>query len=96
MIGLKTKSVAAAAVLSALMIGQAHAMTLINRDAVDYELQIEEGGDEAVTRSVTIEAGEMLELCEDGCTIELGNGERESFEGTETVELRDGGFVLAN
>ncbi|MFP3920898.1 MAG: hypothetical protein ACLFPA_03000 [Dichotomicrobium sp.] len=90
----KFVSVLGAAALAALMVTQAQAVTITNRDAIDYELRIEEGGDEMVGRSVTIPSGETLNLCEDGCTMELDNGESESFEGDETVELFDGNLVF--
>lgn len=90
----KFASVLAAAAFAALTVAQAHALTITNRDAIEYDLKIEEGGDEMVSRSVTIPSGETLRLCEDGCTMELDNGESESFEGDETVELFDGNLVL--
>lgn len=91
MIVRKIVALAAAAALALTMVVPANAITITNQDGADYELQIEEaaGG----TSSAMIAAGESLEICEDGCAISLENGERETFEGDETVELRDGGFV---
>jgi len=91
MIVRKTVALAVVAALALTMVVSANAITITNQDATDYELQIKEaaGG----TSSTMIAAGESLEICEDGCTISLQNGERETFAGDETVELRDGGFV---
>jgi len=91
MIVRKTVAMATAAALALTMIVPADAITITNQDAADYELEIEDAAGE--TSSAMIAAGESLEICEDGCTISLENGERESFAGDETVELRDGGFV---
>ncbi|MDH3969284.1 MAG: hypothetical protein OEU56_19890 [Rhodospirillales bacterium] len=85
---------AAALVLS--LAGQAHALTLTNRDTVEQRVQINEGGDEAVTRDVVLGADQTLDgLCEDGCTIALENGVQESFEGDEAVSIENGRFMIA-
>lgn len=84
-----------AAAIGLLWVGQSQALTLTNRDAVDQRLQISEGGDEAVTYDVVISAYETLvELCQEGCTIALENGEQESFEGYEEVSIEEGSFVI--
>jgi hypothetical protein len=85
----------AAAIIASFLAGQAQALTLTNRDAVDQRLQISEGGDETVTYEVVITAHQMLdELCQEGCTIALESGEQESFEGHEEVEIANGRFVI--
>jgi hypothetical protein len=85
----------AAATMALLLAGQAHALTLTNRGAVDQRLQISEGGDEAVTYEVVIAAYEtLIELCQEGCTIALENGEQESFEGYEEVNIEEGSFFI--
>jgi hypothetical protein len=86
----------AAATMALLLTGQAHALTLTNRGAVDQRLQISEGGDEAATYEVVIAAYEtLIELCQEGCTIALESGEQESFEGYEHIHIEDGRFVIA-
>ena len=94
---IKTPLVAlTAAALALTLAGQANALTLTNRDTVDQRVQITEGGDEAVTHDKVVAADQTLdELCEDGCTIALENGEQESFEGYETVFIENGRFVIA-
>jgi hypothetical protein len=93
----KTSTIAlTAASVALLLAGQAYAITLTNRDSVDQQIQISEGGDETVTRDVVLEAGQSLDgFCEGGCTIALESGAQESFEGDETVFIEDGEFRLA-
>ena len=89
------KIVLAAALIGLFITGQAHALTLTNRDAVDQRLLISEGGDETVAYEVVISAYETLvELCQEGCTISLENGEQESFEGYEDVSIEEGSFII--
>lgn len=84
------------AALALLSAGQAQALTVTNRDAADQRLRITDGGDESVTQDVVIAADETLgNLCEDGCTILLGNGVQESFEGYESIYIENGRFVIA-
>ncbi|MDX1402271.1 MAG: hypothetical protein R3245_10140 [Kiloniellales bacterium] len=87
--------VLSAAILALLLAGDGMALTLTNWEAVDQRLQISEGGDETVTYDIVISAHETLvELCQDGCTISLENGEQQSFEGSEEVSIEDGRFVI--
>jgi hypothetical protein len=84
-----------AAAIGLLMVGQAYALTLTNRDAVNQRLQISEGGVEAVTYEVVITAHQTLdELCPEGCIIALENGDEESFEGYEEISIKEGTFVI--
>ncbi len=83
------------ALATLIVAGQAHALTLANRDQVDRRLLITEAGDQAVTQEIFIAADEILEgVCPDGCTIALENGVKESFEGYEDVAIEDGRFVI--
>ena len=85
-----------AAIVVQLVAGQAYAFTVTNRDLSEHSLQITEGGDEAVTRDVVIAPDQTVDdLCEDGCTIVLDNGEQQSFEGYEEVYIEGGRFVIA-
>ena len=91
-----TKIFLAAACTILLLASSAQALTLTNRDPEERRLQITEGGDEAVTHDVIVEADQTREdLCLEGCTIVLDSGEHASFEGDEVVEIEDGRFVIA-
>lgn len=84
-----------AAALALMLSGQAYALTLTNRDAGEHRVQINEGGDEAVTRDIVLTANQKVGgLCEDGCTIALENGVQESFEGDEDVYIENGQFLI--
>jgi len=77
--------------LALLWAGPAFALNLNNLDDVDRRVKISEGGDEIVSQEVVVGAGQTLKgLCMEGCTIENENGEQESFEGDENVNIRDG------
>ena len=93
----KNPKIALVAAASALLLaGQAHALTLTNRDAVEQRLQIVEGDEMPVTQEVVISANQTLDpLCEEGCTIALENGEQNTFTGDEVVIIQDGHFVIA-
>ena len=86
-----------AAVSALLLAGQAHALTLTNHDAVERHLQVAEAwADESAEAAQGISIGanqSLFDLCTEGCTIVLENGEQESFEGTEVVYIESGHFV---
>ena len=83
-----------AAASALLLAGQAHALTLTNRDAVEQRLQIVEGDEMPMTQDFVINANQTLDpICEEGCTIALENGEQNTFEGDEVVYIEDGRFV---
>ena len=91
--GLKAAFIATTSAL--VWAGQAEALTLTNRDAVDRRLQISEASDAIVTYEVVITAHETIfELCQIGCTIVLESGEEETFEGYEEVTIEEGSFVF--
>lgn len=84
-----------AAVLAVSLSGEAQALTLENRDTVAQNVQISEGGDEAVTSEIVVEMDESLDgICLEGCVLALENGVQQSFEGTETVVIEQGLFVI--
>ena len=83
------------ALATLIVAGQAHALTLANRDQVDRRVLITEAGDQAVIQEIFIASDEILQgVCPDGCTIALENGVKESFEGYEDVAIEDGRFVI--
>ncbi len=92
---MKKHAVIALATAALFLASQAQAFTLTNRDTVDQRLKIVEEGDQSETHDVVIGAEQTLEdLCANGCTIGLDNGQEETFEGYETVYIEDGSFVI--
>jgi hypothetical protein len=91
----KTSILAACALASALLVaGQANALTLTNRGTSEQRLKITEFSDEGVTQNIVILAAETLsDVCMEGCTIALDNGEQGSFDGTEVVYIEEDHFV---
>jgi hypothetical protein len=84
-----------AAPLAISLISEAQALTLINRDTVSQTVQINEGGDEAVTSEIAIEMNQTVDgICLEGCILALENGVQEGFEGNETVIIENGDFVI--
>lgn len=85
-----------AATAALLLAGQAHALTLTNRDTVEQRIQINEGGDGSAGRDFVLAADQTVDgICEGGCTIVLENGAEQSFEGYEAVFIEDGHFVIS-
>lgn len=85
------------AVASALLLtaGQSQALTVTNRDTAEQSLQITETGAPA-SRMLVVAPGQTVEdLCPAGCDIALANGTSASFDGNEVVDIRNGGFVVA-
>ena len=84
-----------AVALPMFLSGQAYALTLINRTAVEQNVQISDGDSESVTRDVTLSADQTLDgICDEGCTIILENGVEEDFDGDEVIYIENGEFVI--
>lgn len=80
----------------AMMAGSAHALTLTNNDEVEYGLEVVIGEGDGGVQSYQLPAGQSLsDICDNGCTIKLGNGTEQAFEGNESVTIEDGGFMVA-
>ena len=76
------------------LIGEAHALTLTNRDGSQQRLEISEGGEE-LSRRVVIEPDQTIDgLCTTECTLVLENGDEMTFEVGEDVYIEDGRFVV--
>lgn len=72
---------------------QAEAFVLTNYDTARYEFTMKEGD---TTSEMTLEAEQtMTDLCEDGCTITLQNGEWGRYDGHESVYIQDGKLYVA-
>lgn len=86
----------ALAAAAALLATPVQAATLTNRSADEVVVQINEEGDEIVSKQVTLAPDETVtDVCDQGCVMVLENGAQQSFEGDEIIYLEDGGFVIA-
>jgi hypothetical protein len=82
---------AAAAVLFASV---AHAASITNRDVQEHYLQIVDETGETETQEIVIAANQSVEnICMEGCTINLDDGEPMAISGSEQLVIEDG--VLA-
>ena len=85
------KSVLAGFAIAILLAGAAQAATVVNLTAEAAVVAVTEGADRS---DVTVEPEQTLEFCPAGCFVTLPNGDRHALEGTETIELRDGGVSI--
>lgn len=81
--------VAAVAVFAAT---SAQAITLTNRDTSEHKLVVVEG--EAQKELILQPAQTLKDVCDNGCVIQLTNGEEYEFDGTELVSIEDGIMYL--
>ena len=91
----KSLILAGAGALTLVLAWQAQAMTLTNRDTTDLMVKITDTGDDA-GQDLIIAANETLEdVCENGCTITLEDGQTLDFNGDEDVYIEGGRFIVA-
>ena len=82
--------------LTLSLVGQAQALTLINRDETEYRMLITEQGGESATQEMLVYINDIIDgLCPEGCVISLDSGKRRRFEGHESVYIENGRFVVA-
>lgn len=90
------KTLAATVGTMAMLMGSANALTVTNEDEVDYTFDVILGEGSAETETIELPAGlSVSDFCEQGCTIKLPNGSEQSFEGDESVSIKDGVFMIA-
>lgn len=77
----------------ALMLSQpAGALQLTNHDPVEQKIVVTEKSD---SRDLVIKPSETLkDLCSDGCTMRMPDGEEYEFDGSETVFVEEGLMFL--
>jgi hypothetical protein len=90
----KSLVLAGAGALTLVMAWQAQAMTLTNRDGADLMVTITENGD-STGQDLLIAANQTLEdVCANGCTITLEDGQKLDFNGDEDVSIEGGRFII--
>jgi hypothetical protein len=72
----------------------AMALTLTNSGEDEIQIEVTDLDSNAV-RNISIEPDQTLtELCESSCRLMLQDGTSHDFDGTETVRIQDGEFVI--
>lgn len=90
---LKTAFLLTAATLLAFS-APASALNLTNGGEDQIQVEVTDLDNNAV-RNISIEPDQTLtELCASACRLMLEDGTAREFEGTETVLIQDGGFVV--
>ena len=89
------RPLASIALSAALVLASpANALILSNFDDSVHYVEVVTGENGSDMVQVTI--GEnSISLCDDGCVIRLQNGSEMEFEGTETLSIQNGEFVIA-
>jgi hypothetical protein len=89
-LGLFTVAATAATVVASLASGEAHAVSVTNRDDKEQKIQIVEGD---VKKDHTLKPAAVLDgVCLKGCVIRLNENDNDEYEldGTEVVTIEDG------
>lgn len=87
-------SLLAVAALSLGMTGQASALTVTNYDMTKHTMKVTMS--DGTTKQVTIETDETLtDVCPDGCTITLPNGQKGTYEGNESIFIEEGELFIS-
>ena len=90
------KTVLAASATVACIAAPAHALALLNDDAVAYSLEVIEGEGDVSAKRHSVDPGQTLTgLCPAGCIISLSTGVDQVFSGDEVVTIKNGEFVIA-
>jgi hypothetical protein len=78
-------------VLSVTMIGSATAASITNKDAQSQVLIVTEAGDKI---EMVVEAGATVNFCPAGCFVTMPSGDRETLDGSETLDIVNGAAVI--
>jgi hypothetical protein len=77
--------------VSLAMIGGAAAASITNKDAQPQVLIVTEAGDKI---EMVVEAGATVSFCPTGCFVTMPSGDRETFSGSETIDIVNGAAVI--
>ena len=73
------------------MVGSATAATVTNKDTQSQVLIVTEAGNKI---EMAIEAGATVNLCPAGCFVTMPSGDRETLDGSETIDIVNGAAVI--
>ena len=72
--------------------GQSHSLTLVNSGDEVVKVIVAEG--ETKSKILLNPETETMEICMEGCIIELSNGAQQEFEGDEVVDVDADSFMI--
>lgn len=85
------KTIILSLAMSIAMLGGAYAASVTNKDAQSQVLIVTEGGDKI---EMVIEAGATVNFCPSGCFVTMPSGDRETFSGSESIDIVNGAAVI--
>ncbi|PHP67525.1 hypothetical protein CSC94_07405 [Zhengella mangrovi] len=71
--------------------GTVFAASLTNKDADPRTIIVTEGGSKG---EISVNAGESVSICPNGCFLTMPNGDREALKGDETIDISNGKAVF--
>lgn len=77
--------------VSMAMIGGAAAASITNKDSQPQVLIVTEAADKI---EMVVEAGATVSFCPTGCFVTMPSGDRETFSGSETIDIVNGAAVI--
>ena len=77
--------------VSLAMIGGASAASITNTDSQRQVLIVTEAGDKI---EMVVEAGATVNFCPTGCFVTMPSGDRETFSGSESIDIVNGAAVI--
>ena len=77
--------------VSMAMIGGAAAASITNKDAQPQVLIVTEAADKI---EMVVEAGATVSFCPTGCFVTMPSGDRETFSGSEAIDIVNGAAVI--
>ena len=77
-----------------LLSSPASALSLNNLDQATHVVEITTGDGEVETIELN-DGQDLYDICNEGCFIRLDDGAEMGFDGTETVSIQNGEFVIA-
>lgn len=82
--------------VSLAMIGGASAASITNTDAQRHVLIVTEAGAKEADAKIEtpVEAGATVNFCPSGCFVTMPSGDRETFTGSESIDIVNGAAVI--
>ena len=94
-VALKTLAAACVAAMAITFAApDAQAVTLTNRDSQKLRVIVSDWSGLTIEVLVLEPDLTIMDVCENGCTIAVEGGAKESFDGDEVVDIQEGEFVV--
>ena len=85
------KTIILGTAVSMAMIGGAAAASITNKDSQPQVLIVTEAADKI---EMVVEAGATVNFCPTGCFVTMPSGDRETFSGSESIDIVNGAAVI--